>query len=162
MANYTLTLPGSRKTVLTDVERAVSGFSQKFTILASDLTSLGATTATDTVTVVLGPTTPLWLADKALVNVGVAFAGTTALAINVGTTSSTSAFVTAQSVITVAALGQASGLAALTNATATSSLSMVAVLTNSSGGSISALTAGQADIFLNLMNTALSPVGSYG
>lgn len=160
MANFNLTLAGSRKTVLADIERAVCGFSQKFTILASDLTSLGATTATDTVTVTLGATPPTWLVDKALVNVTTAFVGTTALTMTVGTTSSTSAFITSQSVLTVAALGMASGVPALTNATATTSLNMVAVLTNATGGSISALTGGQLDIFVNLLNTQGSGLGS--
>lgn len=160
MANFAVTLLPARKTVLADVERAVCGFSHKFTVPFSDLTSAGATTATDTVTLTLGPTPALWAIDKALINVTTAYAGTTALTINVGSTSSTSAFVTAQSVLTVAALGMASGVPVLTNATATSSLSMVAVFTNATGGSISALTAGQLDIFLNILNTAGNGVGS--
>lgn len=160
MATYAVTLASARKTVLTDIERAVTGFSHKFTVLAADLTSAGATTATDVVTLTLGATPALWAVDKALVNVTTAYAGTTALTMTVGTTSSVSAFVTSQSVLTVAALGMASGVPALTNATATSSLSMVATLTNATGGSISALTAGQLDIFLNILNTAGGGVGT--
>lgn len=150
MANYAVTLSSARKYVLTDMERAVSGFSHKFTIPYSDLTSAGATTATDTVTVTLGATPSLWAVDKAVVNIPTAYAGTTALTISVGSTSSTSAFVTAQSVLTAGALGMASGVPVLTNATATASVSLVATFTNATGGSISALSAGSLDIFLNI------------
>lgn len=160
MATYAVTLTGARKTVLTDIERAVTGFSHKFTVPYSDLTSAGATTATDVVTLTLGNTPALWAVDKAMVNITTAYAGTTALTIGVGTTSSTTAFVTATTVLTVAAVPMASTLPILTNATATSALSMVATFTNATGGSISALTAGQLDIFLNIWNTAGGGVGS--
>lgn len=158
MATYAVTIPAARKTVLTDVERAVCGFSHKFTVLWSDLTSAGATTATDVVTLTLGASPAFWAVDKALMNVTTAFAGSGGLAVATGTTSSVAAFVASTSVLTVAAVGQAVGVPVLTNATATTSLSIVATATNSVSGSISALTAGQADIFLNILNTA--PGGS--
>ena len=146
MATYTVTLSSARKTVLTDVERAVTGFSHKFSVPYSDLTSAGATTATDVVTLTLGATPGLWAVNNALVNVTTAYAGTTALTVAVGTTTATTAFVTAVTIKTVAAIQMASALPVLTSATATTSKSMVATFTNATGGSISALTAGQLDI----------------
>ena len=154
MATYAVTLSSARKTVLTDVERITTGFTHKFTVPYSDLTSAGATTATDVVTLTLGNTPAFWAVPNALVNITTAYAGTTALTIAVGTTSSTAAFISATSVLTVACLNPVSTLPVLTNATATAAVSMVATFTNATGGSISALSAGSLDIFLTVWNTA--------
>lgn len=154
MATYTYTLTSARKSVLTDVERAVTGFSHKFTIPFSDLTGTSATTATDVLTVTLGATPGFWAVDKALVNVTTAWAGTGGLALTVGTTGTTNAFVTSTSVLTIAVIPMAAALPILTSATATTSSTMVATLVNSVSGSIAAATAGQMDVFLNIINTA--------
>ena len=129
----------------------------KYTIPYSDVAVTSATLTADTVTVTLGALPDKWLVDKALVNITTAFAGTTALTINVGTTTSTSAFVTAQSVLTAGVLPMASTVPVLTNATATASKNIVAVFTNATGGSPSALTAGSLDVYLNVQNAALLP-----
>lgn len=160
MATYTYTLTSARKTLLTDIERAVCGFSHKFTVPFSDLTGTAATTATDALTITLGATPGFWLVDKALVNVTTAWAGTGGLALTVGTTGTTNAFVTSTSVLTIAAIPMAAALPILTNSTATTSSTMVATLTNSVSGSIAAATAGQMDIFINLLNTASGGTGS--
>jgi hypothetical protein len=157
MADFPITLSGNRKYPLTDIERGCSGVTIKYTIPYSDVAVTSATLTADTVTVTLGALPDKWLVDKALVNITTAFAGTTALTINVGTTTSTSAFVTAQSVLTAGVLGMASAVPVLTNATATASKNLVAIFTNSTGGSPSALTAGSLDVYLNVQNAALLP-----
>jgi len=157
MADFPITLSGNRKYPLNDIERGCSGVTIKYTIPYSDVAVTSATLTADTVTVTLGALPDKWLVDKALVNITTAFAGTTALTINVGTTTSTSAFVTAQSVLTAGVLGMASTVPVLTNATATASKNLVAVFTNATGGSPSALTAGSLDIYLNVQNAALLP-----
>jgi len=157
MADFPITLSGNRKYPLTDIERGCSGVTIKYTIPYSDVAVTSATLTADTVTVTLGALPDKWLVDKALVNITTAFAGTTALTINVGTTTSTSAFVTAQSVLTAGVLAMASTVPVLTNATATASKNLVAVFTNATGGSPSALTAGSLDVYLNVQNAALLP-----
>ena len=124
------------------------GFSNKFHVDYSDV-ALGAG-ASDTVTLTLGALPSNFVLNNALVNITTAFAGTTAFSVNVGTTSSTSALVTAQSVKTAGVLA-----GVLTNATivkGTASVSLVATFTNATGGSPSALTAGALDIYLNIVD----------
>jgi hypothetical protein len=53
-------------------------------------------------------------------------------------------------------LNQAVGVPVLTNTTGTASVNLVAAFTVGAGGP-AALTAGQLDIYLNLVNTALLP-----
>lgn len=151
MADTAVTLPSARISALSADETANYGVSQKYTILYSDIAY--GTGSTDTVTVTLGTTPTSWYVDKAFVNVPTAFAGTTALTVQVGTTSSTAAFVSAQSVLTTGVLEQTSTLPVLTNATATSAVNLVAIFTNATGGSPSALTAGALDIYLHVCNT---------
>lgn len=156
MADTAVTLSSNRVTVLADIER-INGFSHKFTIPYSDIAQ--GTTSTDTVTVTLGTTPALWRINAALVNITTAFAGTTAMTINVGTTSSTSALITAQSILTAGMLPMASTVPISTNANATAARNLVAIFTNSSGGSPSALTAGELDIYINLQNLADNNLG---
>ena len=124
------------------------GYSNKFHVDFSDV-ALGAG-ASDTVTLTLGTLPSKFVLNNALVNITTAFDGTTAFSINVGTTSSTSALVTAQSVKTAGVLA-----GVLTNATivkGTASVSLVATFTNATGGSPSALTAGALDIYMNIVD----------
>ena len=124
------------------------GFSNKFHVDFSDV-ALGAG-ASDTVTMTLGALPSKFVLNNALVNITTAFDGTTAFSINVGTTSSTSALVTAQSVKTAGVLA-----GVLTNATivkGTAAVNLVAIFTNATGGSPSALTAGALDIYMNIVD----------
>jgi hypothetical protein len=150
MADTAITINSARVSPLSLESQASSGFNVKYRILYSDI--LYGTGSTDTVSVTLGATPTNWYVDHAQVNVSTAFAGTTALTLAVGTTTSTVAFVTAQSVLAKGQLEQASALPVLTNATATAAVNMVATFTNATGGSPSALTAGQADIFLRVVD----------
>ena len=124
------------------------GFSNKFHVDFSDV-ALGAG-ASDTVTMTLGALPSNFVMNNALVNITTAFAGTTAFSVNVGTTSSTSALVTAQSVKTAGVL--AGGLTNATIVKGTASVNLVAIFTNATGGSPSALTAGALDIYLNIVD----------
>lgn len=150
MASFTTTLSSRYITQLTDVESAVGGYSVKFTVPYTQINNASATGSADVNTVTLGSTPTFWFVDKALANVTSVFAGCTALTVVVGTTSSTSAFITSNSVMTAGVIPMASALPVLTNATGTTSLSLVATFTCASGSSLSALTTGSVDIYLGL------------
>ena len=152
MAAYTIALPKARISPLSNQEQAATGCNTRWRVLYTDVAYATATATDDVVTLTLGVTPSNWIVDKALVNVTTAFAGTTALTLAVGTTSATTAFVSAQSVKTAGPLEMVSTVPILTNAQGTASLSLVGTLTNATGGSISALSAGQLDIFLNVVN----------
>jgi len=136
MADTAVTIARARTSQLSLQEQA-RGFSHKFTVKSSDV-ALG-TGSTDTVTVTLGA-----LPSKYV------FAGTTAFSIQVGTTTTTNSLVTAQSVLTAGVLAGVPTTATIRTATATANL--VAVFTNATGGSPSALTAGELDIYLNIVD----------
>lgn len=147
MADTAVTISRADTSQLSLQEQA-RGFSNKFHVDYSDV-ALG-TGSTDTVTLTLGALPSNFVLNNALVNITTAFAGTTAFSVNVGTTSSTSALVTAQSVKTAGVLAGVPTTATLVKGTA--SVSLVAVFTNATGGSPSALTAGALDIYLNIVD----------
>lgn len=153
MATYTTTLPATYISPLNDIER-LQGWNTKFVIPYSVMALASATTATDVVTVTLGNTPAKWMVDhaRAVITTPFTSTGTQTMTIQVGTTSSVAAFITAQSVLTAGALGEASTIGQLTNATATSALSMVATFTNAAAGSISASTAGSVTVLLNVQD----------
>jgi len=155
MASYATTLTATYMTPLSDVER-LQGWNTKFTIPYTFVAQASATTATDVVTVTLGSTPAKWMVDKARAVITTAFTttGTGTLTVQVGTTSSIAAFISAQSVLTAAALGQASTIDQLTNATATAAVSLVATFTNAAAGSPSDKTAGSITILLNVQDQA--------
>lgn len=155
MADTAVTIARNRVSELSIDETAAVGYSVKFNVQYTDIAY--GTGSTDTVTMTLGSTPSTWLVDRAGVNVTTAFAGTTALTVTVGTTTTTNAFVTAQSVLTAGWLAGASGLPVQTNATATASRNLVAVFTNATGGSPSALTAGNANIYMRLIDASKLP-----
>ena len=147
MADTAVTISRADTSQLSLQEQA-RGFSNKFHVDYTDV-ALG-TGSTDTVTLTLGALPSNFVINNALVNITTAFAGTTAFSVNVGTTSSTSAFVTAQSVKTAGVLTGVPTTAALVKGTA--SVNLVAIFTNATGGSPSALTAGALDIYLNIVD----------
>lgn len=155
MADTAITINDDRVSPLSADEAAQSGFNIKYRILYSDI--LYGTGSTDTVSVTLGSTPTNWYVDHAQVNVATAFAGSTALTLAVGTTTSTTAFISAQDVKAAGQLEQASTLPVLTNATATAAKNMVATFTNADGGSPSTLTAGDATIYLRVINVSNLP-----
>jgi hypothetical protein len=147
MADTAVTITRADLSQLSLQEQA-RGFSNKFHVDYPDV-ALGAG-ASDTVTMTLGTLPSNFVINGALVNITTAFAGTTAFSINVGTTSSTSALVTAQSVKTAGVLAGVPTTATLVKGTA--SVNLVAIFTNATGGSPSALTAGALDIYLNIVD----------
>ena len=158
MADFPVTLSDDRVSPLAVQEKANIGFSHKFSIPYTDLTATGATGSTDTVTFTLGSTATKWFVEKAMANVSTAFAGTTALTMVVGTTTNTSAFLTSTSVLTAGIIGAAGfDPATVTNCSGTTSVALRAVFTNATGGSPSALTAGNVNIYLNLQDAAQLP-----
>lgn len=154
MADTAVTISGRRVSPLSNQEAAVGENTLKFKVLYTDV-AYGAGNA-DTVTMTLGNTPANWAVTNAKVNITTAFAGTTAFNIIVGTTTSTAAFVSSTSVLTAGTLPAVTTLASLTNATGTAAKSLVAIFTNATGGSPSALTAGELDIYINLLDTSKS------
>ena len=147
MADTAVTIARADLSQLSLQEQA-RGFSNKFHVDFSDV-AFGSGNA-DTVTMTLGALPSKFVLNNALVNITTAFDGTTAFSINVGTTSSTSALVTAQSVKTAGVLAGVPTTATLVKGTA--SVNLVATFTNATGGSPSALTAGALDIYLNIVD----------
>ena len=155
MADTAVTISRARTSQLSLQEQA-RGFSHKYTVKAADV-AFGAG-ATDTVTLTLGALPAKWAINNALVNVSTAFAGTTAFTVVVGTTTTTNSFITSQSVLTAGVLAGVPTTATVRTATATAN--MVAVFTNATGGSPSALTAGELDIYLNIIDlTTIEKLG---
>ena len=147
MADTAVTIARADTSQLSLQEQA-RGFSHKFHVDYSDV-AYGAGSS-DTVTMTLGALPSNYVLNNALVNITTAFAGTTAFTVQVGTTTSSTALVTAQSVKTAGVLAGVPTTATLIKATATANL--VAVFTNATGGSPSALTAGALDIYLNIVD----------
>ena len=156
MADYPITIAKSRVTIESNPER-LNGFTNKYTVKYSDIALSSATGSTDTVTVTLGTTPTVWAASRAVANVTTAFAGTGGLALTVGTSGSTAAILASASVLTAGLKQNTNGMnsvATPTSATSTASASLVAVFTNSVGSSPSVLSAGELDIYLNILDLA--------
>lgn len=149
MADFPVTINRARVSQLSLQEQA-RGFSHKFNVKSSDVAVATATGSSDTVTFTLGSLPSRYVLNNALVNITTAFAGTTALTLVVGTTTTTNSLVTSQSVLTAGVLAGVPTTATIRTATATANL--VAVFTNATGGSPSALTAGELDIYLNIVD----------
>ena len=147
MADTAVTIARADTSQLSLQEQA-RGFSHKFHVDYSDVAY--GSGSSDTVTMTLGALPSNYVLNNALVNITTAFAGTTAFTVQVGTTTSSTALVTAQSVKTAGVLAGVPTTATLIKATATANL--VAVFTNATGGSPSALTAGALDIYLNIVD----------
>ena len=156
MADSAKTLSKTKVVPLLEQETSRTGFTHKFVIDYTD-TNTG-TGATDTETVTLGTTPAKFVCTHALVNVATAFAGTTAMTISVGFGSNTSAAVAATSVLTAGIITVAgTGVATASTSTGTSAVAIKAVFTNATGGSPSALTAGQAVVYLRLLDVDKLP-----
>lgn len=156
MADYPITIAKSRVTIESNPER-LNGFTNKYNVKYSDIALSSATGSTDTVTVTLGTTPTVWAASRAVANVTTAFAGTGGLALTVGTSGSTAAILASASVLTAGLKQNSNGMnsvATPTSATSTASASLVAVFTNSVGSSPSVLSAGELDIYLNILDLA--------
>mgnify|MGYP006921321216 CR=1 FL=1 len=157
MANTNVTIANSGQTTLGAMNFPPLGCNTKWTIPYT-LVATG-TGSTDTVTVALGNTPAKWVINSAYAVVTTAFAGTTAFSITVGTTTTTNAMIASADLIAGGAklYPPASGVPVSTNLSGTSALALVATFTNATGGSPSAVTAGQVDIYANVVD--LSDLG---
>lgn len=156
MADYPIKISKQRVAIESNPER-LNGFTNKYTVKYTDIALASATGSTDTVTVTLGTTPTLWAATRAIANVTTAFAGTGGLALTVGTSGSTAAILASASVLTAGLKQNTNGVnsvATPTAATSTASASLVATFTNSVGSSPSVLSAGELDIYLNVLDLA--------
>ena len=149
MANTDVTLGNTRKTILSNQERA-QGYTHKWTIKYTDVDE--GTGSSDTVTVSMGDTPTDFLITKAMINVTTAFAGTGALTVQIGTDGDPNNFITAITVMTAGPTISAAGAAPVTlvGTFAIAVDALEALFTNSSSGSPSALTAGEMDIYLEM------------
>lgn len=155
MANFPLTILGSRISPLILPENGRGGKSIRYLVYYNDINVASATGNADTITLTLGTTPTNWVVSSAYAYVQTAFAGTTAFTMVVGTTTTTDAFLASTSVLTQGLIQPATGINTthtIASSTATSSLSMVAVFTNATGGSPSALTAGVMELTLSIIN----------
>lgn len=155
MANFPLTIAGARISPLLIPESGFGDATIRYLVYYTDINVASATGASDTITLTLGTTPQNWAVTGARAYVQTAFAGTTAFTMVVGTTTNTNAFLASTSVLTAGLIQPSTGLnttASIANSTATSSLSMVAVFTNATGGSPSALSAGVLQIVLSILN----------
>lgn len=155
MADTATTLSKTKVVPLLNPEKH-NGFTHKFVIDSTDIDN--GTGSTDTETVTLGTTPAKWVCTHALAVTRVAFAGTTALTMSVGFGSNTTAAIAATSVLTAGVITTAgAAVATASTSTATSAQAIKAVFTNATGGSPSALTAGQVVIYLRLLDTDRLP-----
>lgn len=133
-----------------ELPERILGYSHKFNVKFSDIAC--GTTNADTVTVTLGTTPTNWACTRAIVNVVTAFAGVSALNIIVGSTTGTSAFVASASVLTQGLKQNTTG--ANTTGTIASSTGSAAVVYKAvfTGGIPSTLSAGECNIYLNIID----------
>jgi hypothetical protein len=157
MADTAITISDDRVSILSNQE-ILTGFTHKFKVLYSDV-ALG-TGSTDTVTMNLGATPARFIVSQAAVNVTTAFAGTSTITLQVGKTGTLNNFIADTSVKTIAFIQPSTGmntLATIAGSTATTATNLVATFTNAGGGSPSALTAGELDIYLAVRDTTRLP-----
>jgi hypothetical protein len=157
MADNPITLTSTANGILSEQERAGFGFTNRYRIKFSDWSGVTTTGATDTATFTLGALPAKWLVDRALVNVTTAYAGITAMTVAVGTTTATTAFVTAVSCLTVGAIQMNSALPVLTSAMATATKNIVTTFTAAGTGGPAGITAGQCDVYLAVKDLTQFP-----
>lgn len=152
MADTPITIAKSRVSISNNPERTL-GYSHKFNVKFSDVAC--GTGNADTVTVTLGNTPTNWAVTRCIANVVTAFAGTTSFNIIVGSTTGTSAFLASASVLSAGLKQPSTGAnttSTIASSTGSSSVVYKAIFTNASGGSPSALTAGELNIYLNMID----------
>lgn len=152
MANTNVTIANSGQATIGAIGYFPLGCNMKWTIPYT-LVATGTGNA-DTVTVALGSTPAKWIVNQAWANVTTAFAGTTAFSVTVGTTTTVNAMIATADLISVGAavLPPAANCPVATNLSGSTAIALVAVFTNATGGSPSAVTAGSIDIYANVID----------
>ena len=158
MANETITLSNDYVHVLTENERAMNGgFTHKFSIPYTEVArATTATGSTDVVTINLPTSGTNFIVKNVMAYVRQAFAGAGGLALTVGTDDSANNFMTTASVLTTGPIVTGAGCVptTLSGSFAAAANQLTATLTGSVSGSPSAVSAGQVDIYMALLNAA--------
>ena len=156
MADTAITIAKNRITPLLNPERH-SGFTHKFKVKYTDI-NFGAG-STDTVTMTVTATPATWIVAQAMANVTTAFADTGAMTIQAGGTTST-AFLAATSILTAGIIQPTNGVQSVNtpaSSTATTAQTIKFIFTNATSGSPSALSAGEMDVYLTILDTSKLP-----
>jgi hypothetical protein len=96
MATYTVPLPATNISPLIKPEQTLGGFTQRYYVPYTVISTGGASSSSDTTNITLGTTPTNWIVTSALVDVPAAafFGGSSGtMAVVVGTTTTTNAFV---------------------------------------------------------------------
>jgi len=154
MADTALTINKARVSISTNPERTL-GYSHRFNVKFSDIAC--GTTNADTVTISLGTTPTRWAVTRACAHVTTAFAGASANLLIVGSTTGTSAFIASVTTLTAGLLQPSTGMN--TTATIASSVGSAAVVLQArfTGGIPANLSAGEVNIYLNLIDLDMLP-----
>jgi hypothetical protein len=156
MANTTAIIASNRISPLIMPEEPGQG-TIRYLIPYGDINALGTTGASDTLTLLLGPTPTDWMVTGAFADVATNFiSGTTGtLTMTVGTTTQANAFLAATTILNAGPIVPANG-AYSTNLPAssfgTTSLQMQVLFTSGVTGTLTGLTAGFATVSLRLKN----------
>ena len=148
MANTNVTISKTKVSIF-GIEQRIQDFTHKFHVDYTDVNT--GSGSSDTVTMAIGTSPAQWSVSAAQVYVTTAFAGTTAFTVQVGSTTTTTAFLSAMSVMTQTLLIPPNGPNSVNtpaSAYGTSAVGLQALFTNATGGSPSALSAGALDIYL--------------
>lgn len=162
MANYNVTIAGANVSPLVKPEQSQGGYTVRYQIPYTTLTTSGASAAADTVSVILGTTPATWIVSSLLVDIPVAFAGTagaSATTCTIGTTTTATAFASSFSLLSAGVYQPPNGpntVATPSAATGTSTITMQAVVTQTCG-LISGFTTGFMTILLGLYDPTATP-----
>lgn len=156
MADTPLTIAKTRVTPLTSSERW-NGYNTKFKIKYSDIAC--GTGSTDTVTLTLGSSPARWMVSRVFVNVTTSFVGTgtQTFAMKIGDATDDDDWIASTAMLSqaVGALVPSTGpntVANIANCKGTTTATFKVIFTNAAAGSPSALTAGELDIYANILN----------
>lgn len=159
MANFPITLTGPRISPLVLPERN-GDYTVRYYIPYTDIAVASATGNADTITVTLGTTPANWQVTACYAFVSPVFAGTTALTLTCGTTTSPSAFLASTTVLTAGTIQPSGGPGTVnlpTSSFGSSSITIQCVFTNATGGSPSLLTTGAMEILLAIIDPSQVP-----
>lgn len=130
-----------------------TGFSHWFRIPHDILNNPAWTTQGDTVTVTVGNTPARWIMNRCSIDISTAFTTTGTLTLSLGTTASPALSIAATTATTAGIINGLGTPAAATVGTSSTGL-VVRFSTQASTGAPANITAGVADVFLQLVDVA--------
>lgn len=163
MANYPLTLPGSNISPLILNERAQGpgDFTIRYQVPYTVISTSGASTSGDTVTITLGTTPAPWLVCGLLADIPVAFTGGTAtVSATIGTTTTATAFASSFSLTTAGVYVPPNGtgsVATPASANGTTAVNMTCVVSLAGAGAATSFTSGFLNILLGVFDPTATP-----